>query len=383
MRVEAEVSSPKLIAVDARCLNRVHVRGIGKVLTSIIEHSSDKVQWLLFGDRPDLPFHAPKVPHLEVVLFDQKGYRLNAWEQWALPLRVSRSGADLLLCPANSAPLWQPCPTVAILHDTIAWQNEKGILKSAFFKQHILPHAFKRAAAIVTISKSSKDDILERWPELSPKLTTIPNGVDDIHLQQFSDEMQHAPAIETTIRQPYVLYFGGGIARKRFEWALQVFLQTKSSGLRLVACGIDETAALKFAEQIPATHRERVVFPGYVTETKLRDLYQHASGALYPTLYEGFGLPIIEAHAAGIPIVHGCGGSLAELAGPLSVVLDDFARELWIDAVEAMIRAKPTDIMASKAREYASEFCWSNAAEHYMRVFAAAIQPERTLVAAG
>src|SRR6188472_626039 len=113
------------VAVDARALNRPHLRGMGKYLLELIRHSkvAQSIEWQLFSDRPDLPFHQPREAGVSVRITDVPGYRIHAWEQCYLPIMAA--GADILHCPFSRAPWLQLRPTVVTIHDTIPWESNE------------------------------------------------------------------------------------------------------------------------------------------------------------------------------------------------------------------------------------------------------------------
>src|SRR5437763_7794197 len=114
------------VGADARCLNRPHLRGMGKYLSEVIARSCacQAVRWELLADRPDLPLHLPVNAGVTAHVFDCRGYRFHLWEQLALPRRARRCRVDVLHCPASSLPLWQPMPVVVTLHDTMPWLRD-------------------------------------------------------------------------------------------------------------------------------------------------------------------------------------------------------------------------------------------------------------------
>jgi hypothetical protein len=115
-------------------------------------------------------------------VFRRRGDRFRRWEQISLPRRAMRWRADVLHCPATGMPWWQPVPTVVTLHDTILWESEEEGPPDAFYLGRLLPSAYARCAAIVTISESSRRDILRIWPHLEEKLHVIPHGIGDAYL---------------------------------------------------------------------------------------------------------------------------------------------------------------------------------------------------------
>src|SRR5262249_46542244 len=160
----------------------------------------------------------------------------RSWEQVALPWCALRSGVDVLHCPATGVPWWQPVPTVVTVHDTLPWTpedpSERGI-----YRDRLLPAAYQKCAAIITISESSRRDIVDRWPELEPNLVTIPHGISDRYFEvserPLGDSLQ-----AMGVRRPYLLYLGGALPRKRVDWAIRVLEELAEDEVRLVICGL-------------------------------------------------------------------------------------------------------------------------------------------------
>src|SRR6478736_2382261 len=162
---------PLRVAVDARCLNVDHLRGMGKSLFELVKRTgaAGTVEWYLLADRPDLPMQVPNLPNCHQLLFSTPGYRFQAWEQWSLPRRAKALDVDLLHAPATSMPWHQPVPTIVTIHDAIPWQGQDSHWPAGFYRDRLLPAAYHKAAAVMTVSQTSRRDILARWPQLSPK----------------------------------------------------------------------------------------------------------------------------------------------------------------------------------------------------------------------
>jgi alpha-1,3-rhamnosyl/mannosyltransferase len=137
-----------------------------------------------------------------------------------------------------------------------------------------------------------------------------------------------------------------------------------------VLCGLVEPNAPHWKEQLPPHLRPRLTCLGFVPEELLPGLYANAAAVLYPTLYEGFGLPALEAQAVGTPVLMTDGGSLRELAGPGAVVLPAEDMSAWVSAARTVLdQGKPT---AAAARAWASGFSWKAAFRKTLDVYKAA-----------
>lgn len=367
---------PLRVAVDARCLNTEHLRGMGKSLYELIARTaaSGAIEWHLLADRPDRPFHAPD-PRCHVEVFETRGYRFAAWEQLSLPRAARQVKADVLHAPATSMPWWQPVPAAVTIHDTIPWQtNQDPHWPPGFYRDRLLPAAYHRASAIITVSNTSRRDIIARWPALEPKLHVISPGVDERYLEAEPD-FRPLEVGDRVMREPYLLYLGGADPRKRLTWALQAWW-TSAAARRaaLVVCGVEPSAHDTVRRSVPRELQERLILAPFIAEDVMPRLYMHAAAVLYPSLYEGFGLPVIEAHAVGTPVLFSDVGSLAELKGPAAVVLpvDDLAA--WSRALDVIVQAKPTRHGPDRvARAWARQYSWDAYTDRTLTVYASLV----------
>lgn len=373
---------PLDVAIDARCLNTPHLRGMGKVVYELVRRTaqSGAVRWHLLADCPDRPMMAPEHAAVECSVFETRGYRVHSWEQWSLPNAARRLGVDLMHAPASTAPWWQPVPTVVTLHDTIPWTEDNGVFPPGFYRDRVLPAAYRKAAAMITISETSRRDILARWPDLEPKLYTVPNGIDERYLEAEPD-FSPLDIGGRVISEPYVLYLGGAEPRKRLSWALQAWWHLPASTRStMVVCGLEAHAHDAVRQMVPRELHDRLVLAPYVAEDDMPRLYMRASAVLYPTLYEGFGLPVVEAHAVGTPILFSEVGSLKELKGPAAVVLPVDDADAWTRALADILQTRPMRVGPDRvARAWARQYSWDACADRTLKVYAAAASHGRGL----
>jgi len=364
------------IAVDARCLNTDHLRGMGKYVSELLSHSGpeDEFDWLLLSDRPETRFNFPSGIAHKSDLFDMRGYRFHSWEQVGLPRRSCQRKADLLYCTATTLPFWQPIPTVVTVHDTLPWVGQVADRYERWYRHSLIPAAYKKCAAVITISQSSRRDILSLWPELDQKLHVIPHGVSDIY---FTDSrFDRSEMIDNAVgNSPYLLYIGGAIERKRFSWALKVFEALSYPGLFLVACGFSEEERSSIPKQFEQSLRERVRFLPYVPESEMPSLYRHAKVVLYPTLYEGFGFPALEAQAVGAPVFFSDVSSLSELKGPAAETLPIDDLVAWVHACRRVLsQGGLPSRLEEESRLWARRYSWSESAAGHARVFMSVLE---------
>jgi len=348
-------ADPLRVAVDARCLNTGHLHGTSKMMHELVRRtaSSGAVHWTLLSTRHD---------------------RFHMWEQWSLPSSARRLGVDLLHAPAGTMPWWQPVPTVVTLHDTIAWQQDTDALPAGFYRDRLLPAAYERAAAIITTSNNARRNILARWPILKQKLHVIPRGVDERYLEAEADQQPMVIA-DQVVREPYVLYVGGAAPLQRLAWALQAWAgSSEQRPTTMVVCGV-ETFARDAVSQIvrqmvPHSLHDRLILAPFIPDDDMPRLYMRASAVLYPGLRDGLGLPVIEAHAVGTPVLFSDVDELSELKGPAAIVLPVDDLQAWIRALDLAVqsqahRAGPDRV----ARAWAAQYSWDACVDRTLAVY--------------
>ncbi|MFG6486089.1 glycosyltransferase [Roseateles sp. BYS78W] len=358
------------IGLVARCLNTAHVRGMGKYVMELLRQSGDDISWHLFADDPRHPLLHPEGPRFTPDIFEFRGDRLQLWEQLGLPMRARRMPLTLLHCTEGALPLWQPLPTVVTLHDTLAFEERPDTAGQRLYWDHVIPAALKRAAHVITISECSRRDILARWPELEPRLTVIHHGIETAYFAP-----PNAP-IPATLQQAlggarYAVYVGGPMKRKRFDWAVQTLAAQPDPSLKLVACGFGANARETARQALPRELQGRVLFAEFLSDAELLALYRDAVAVLYPTLYEGFGFPAVEAQAAGTPVIFSPLGSLTELVGPLTTLVLENDLTAWAAALHEAATLAPAARAdkAARAGAWAQGFRWEESYRRHLEVY--------------
>jgi glycosyltransferase involved in cell wall biosynthesis len=348
---------------------------MGAYLTGIVSElaRSAEVEWSFFSNRPDLPFQLPAgVGDRPTYLFDCPGSRFELWEQAALPLQARWRGVKVLHCPHSSLPLWQPVPTVVTLHDTIPWDDD-GRPASRYW-DHLLPWAFARCAAMVTPSEHSRHDILAHWPQLAERLFVVPHGIDPVFLEIAPGPLT-ADLAGLGVCEPYLVYCGGLVERKRLDWTIAMFEALDDRAVQLVVCGVAAQHHGAVRDRLRPETRARVRLLPYVATGAMARLFQNAAAVLYPTLYEGFGFPAIEVQAVGTPVLFSPLSSLRELAGPGARLVEPDDWPGWIELCARLIgEHRAGRAPESAARRWARRlFSWATAARRHLEIYRAAV----------
>jgi len=292
-------------------------------------------------------------------------YFQHFWEHTALAFRARNY--DLLFSPGNIAPLWKPPKTklVTTIHD-LSFLDFPGSFSKTFRSYYslLIPRIIKISDAVITPSQCQKEKIIERYPSAGEKIYNVPCFL--------SEKILHCnPILE---KEEYILYVGSLNWRKNYQGAIQAFYKIMDRiPHRIVIVGgtsdifRKDVGIKNILERIPDG---RIEFKGYVDEKELLGLYRKASLFIFPSFYEGFGLPPLEAMACGCPVVVSNATSLPEVCGDAAFYVDPYNVEsiaLGIHKVLAEEGLRKN--LIEKGLERAKFFSEENTVQGHLRVF--------------
>lgn len=298
------------------------------------------------------------------------------WEQSVFPLQVKRAGIDLLFSPGNIAPLFPLCPSVVVMHDLIPfeWPENFGKLELQALKVLFATTA-RRAKKIITVSESSKKQIVKRFNLVRRKVAVVYEACDEIFLSgDFSDQETGYVKKELGITRGFILYTASTRPHKNVDGLLRAFglLKKKYNIKQLLVIagptGPEHHSLLHTATRLGISND--VIFTGYVPDRILPALYSAASLFVYPSFYEGFGLPILEAMACGIPVVASNTTSLPEVVGNAGVLVNPHNFEEMAGAMYNILSDdKYSSALVALGKKKAQEFSWEKTAKGVSDVF--------------
>jgi glycosyltransferase involved in cell wall biosynthesis len=291
---------------------------------------------------------------------------LNALHaQAAFPAWARHDRINIFWSPRHHLPLLSGRPAVVTIHDMVWKRHGQTMVRlGRMIEQLLMPLSLRRAQAVIAVSHATAADIVAFYPEIEDKIVVVPEATS---LQDITPGSQELPA------QPYMLFVGTMEPRKNLNAVLDAYRLLLDSGVtthRLVVAG---NPGWKNAEIHLKLQREpfttNVDLCGKVSDEHLVALYRGADFVVAPSLYEGFGLVVLEAMAFGKPVITADTSSLPEVAGDAALLVDPTSLQAIEIAMRALIENRDLHERLSRdGIERARQFSWERAAEDTLNV---------------
>lgn len=303
------------------------------------------------------------------------GLRQIFWTQLSLPRAAARQRVDVLLCPAYVGPLRSRVPLVLMVLDlTFLIEPQSGDRLYMRYLQRLVPSLVRRARRVVTISQSAADDIARLLPSARGRIDVAYPGPG-------TTPTLPSPASEGQSGK-YVLMVGTLEPRKNYPRAIEAFATFRNHGFadwRLIIAGGPGWGSHDVKAEIDRLGLGDVVSVlGHVSGATLSALYRDAGALFYPSLYEGFGFPILEAMASGCPVVTSNRSSMAEVGDGAVQLVDPLDPQSMVAGLTAVVGdpARRAELVA-KGRGRARDFSWERFAGSVERALEAAVKSSR------
>jgi glycosyltransferase involved in cell wall biosynthesis len=290
------------------------------------------------------------------------------WFEWSLPAIFKKNKTEAFMSPDGFASLRANIPTQLVIHD-IAWQHFPDQVPWMHRKhyEYFMPRFAKKANRIATVSEYSKKDIVQYLGVESDDIDVVYDGSNEA-FQPLAHELQEDIRSKYSQGQPYFLYLGSIHPRKNVARLLKAFDQFKksqSSPLKLLLAGrmAWQTGEIKeILDQLEA--KEDIIFLGYVATEELPKLVASAYALTYVSLFEGFGIPLLEALYADVPIITSKTSSMPEVVGEAGLLadpynIDEIAQQMGRIWQEEGLRSK----LIEKGRIQRQKYSWDLTAE--------------------
>ncbi|SEM71416.1 Glycosyltransferase involved in cell wall bisynthesis [Mucilaginibacter gossypiicola] len=342
----------KNIIINARFLTQ-KLTGVQRFAIEIARQLNEMMPDLVFVAPSDIIHHEVAAELNVIIIGKCKGVM---WEQLDLPLYLKRNNKPLLINLCNVAPLFYTNQVITI-HDVASFVNPQWFSKNFVrFYKFLMPRISKKAKLIFTVSDFSKAEIIKYLHVDAVKIKVVYNGVSELPAPSF---------IETNYGK-YILAVGSIDKRKNIQNLVEAFGLIKHKNFKLIIVG-DSNAIFNNEGNENLKTRNDIIFTGRVNDHELANLYTGAQLFAYPSLYEGFGIPPLEAMAYGCPTLVSDIGSLREVCGNASMYINPLDTKEISKGIDLLIDDSTLrNTLVKNGNQNLKRFSWENSA---MQIF--------------
>jgi glycosyltransferase involved in cell wall biosynthesis len=372
------------ISIDAMPIGAKPWTGISNYIFNLLRSLAEfdaKNDYAIYSMRHDFidlgiendNFKRKRVPEL----FRFWHYRVSwlSWYYTAFPVQLLKDKPEVFLSPYSILPWYCPCPKVIVVYDLVPFifSNFYSVPVRFIFKMQTAS-AVKRADRIIAISKSTKNDLVKLLKADPNKISVVYPGFDNDNFKPTND-LGKVEEIKRKykINGSYILYIGTLEPRKNVTRLIEAFgqlIQTGNIDHKLVITGKRGWLYDDIFKTVTRLGLERdVIFTGYAPYEDLPLLFNGADVFVYPSLYEGFGLPPLEAMACGTPVITSNISSLPEVVGDAAILVDPLSVDEIAKALYQVVSNKEVqEKMRQKGLERAKMFSWEKVAKETLEI---------------
>ena len=288
---------------------------------------------------------------------------------------IKNEQADIFHCTESYGIPWigkMKCKVVTTVHDLIIYTLPKKDGNQSSWNEKMrfyyqVKHAIKNSDAIITVSEYSKNEIIKVFPEASNKIKVIYLAPRSEFYMKKNNEVNYILK-KYNISKSYILLMGGNHPRKNMLRAIRAFLSLNNFNYQLVITG---NAILNFDKNIKQAIKEnKIIFTDSVSDEDLVALYNKAYMFVYPSLFEGFGLPILEAMACGTPVITSNVTSMPEVAGDSAILINPYDEKAIKNAMDKLINnPNLIEIYKKRGLERCKKFTITEMAKCHVEVY--------------
>jgi glycosyltransferase involved in cell wall biosynthesis len=362
------------VAIDAR---KLHDFGIGTYIRNLLRYlarADRDTEYVLLCQEPDLKITEQLGTNFRAVLEESPNYSLR--EQVHVPYLLLRERPDVYHAPHYVLPPAVPCRSVVTIHDCIHLMFPQYLPNRAAYAyaKALMWSAVRRSDRILTVSEASKRDILHYFNVSPDKIVVVYNAIDERFAVEPSEDDLARVRERYQLDHGFVLYTGNIKPHKNLVRLIEAFEGLRKDGfddLKLLFIG-DEIS--KFPALRRAVHKHKlhkyVRFLGFVKDDTLAILYRLAAVFVFPSLYEGFGLPPLEAMASGTPVVTSNLSSMPEVAGDAAVLVDPYDPHSIKDGISRVLSDQALrEELRARGLVRARDFSWERSVARTRQIY--------------
>ncbi|HBO16789.1 MAG: glycosyl transferase, group 1 [Candidatus Moranbacteria bacterium GW2011_GWE2_35_2-] len=369
----------KKIGIDARFFGSIG-KGLGRYTQKLIENlekTDAQNEYYIFLRKENFNEYQPRNEKFHKILADYRWYTFS--EQINMSRLLKKYNLDLVHFPHFNVPLLYRKKFVITIHDLILvhFPTILGTTLSPFFYwlkflayKIVIKSAIERAKRIITVSEFTKNDIENHYPQARGKIRVTYEACEDFCF--LASENKERILEKYGIIKPYLMYVGNAYPHKNLDGLVSAFayLRQENPEINLVLVGKDDYFYRKIKEQVKQKKISGVVFPGFIPDCELDAVYYSSNAYVFPSLYEGFGLPPLEAMAKGVPVVSSDHKCMKEILGDSALFFDgrnrfDMEEKMRTIYMDSKLRID----LVKKGYEQIKKYSWKKMAEKTLKIY--------------
>lgn len=337
------------------------------LLSYFVKQANEKRQFLVYlRDEPKA--HLPKATEF----FEYRVIKSKLlWSQIFLPLELYRNKEiDVFFSPAHYSPRFCPVPVVVTIHDLSYFYYPNEFLKKDLYKlTNWTKQSIEKAKKVITVSKTTKKDVLKFYKIPDSRIEVIYNGFEKPSNQSVESKSEYDQLKLEKFK--YVLYVGTLQPRKNIQTLIKAFkkFHTQEPDYKLVITGRKGWLYEEIFQTVEDLKlQQRVIFTGYAADATIGDLYKNAFCFVLPSLYEGFGIPILEAMSYNCPVITSHSSSLPEIGADACLYFNATDENDLLGDLNLLTNIRIRKEQIEKGKERITHFSWEKCAEETLEV---------------
>jgi len=347
--------------------SEIYVRNLVRALPQV----SPGDRFVIFANRESAGVFEEISPDVEVVncAFNAASRPARIlWEQFVLPFQVRKHAIDILLSAGMTAPFICPAPSFVMIYDLQHVNLPQNFTRlQLLFLKTIIYMSARTARGVLTLSEKSKSDIVRHYSIARERVfvTHLASDAGSFHTQSAAD----ISAVRKKYKLParFILYIASSLPHKNYPRLLEAFklVKAKDAGIKLVLIGARESGHGEISSRIDELGiKDDVVFSGWLPFEDIPLIYAASELFAFPSLHEGFGIPVLEAMASGVPVVCSAISPLTEVAGDAALLVDPLDPASMASGILSVLGDKTLrERLVRRGISRAREFSWEKTAK--------------------
>ena len=363
-----------IIGIDGRAIQTQKKAGISIYAHEITSNLTCDSRLFLSAPLKDAEILKNPRVKTKSIRFPSYRWKLEQiWEKTALPTIVNRSDAELFWGPRFFVPSGLKIPSVATIHD-LAFMLIDNIVtpKQIAYFDNAIQSSLVNAKHFIAVSETTKKDFCHFYHVNEDRVTVVYNGFNQDFLLPVDMQKSNGYLEKVGIKGDFILFLGTLEPRKNLKRLIDAYLlsNAKKEGIPLVLAGKAGWLQDKLFEKIkPLVDEKLIILTGYVSHEELKILYQNCLFFAFPSIYEGFGIPVIEAMASGAPVLTSFGSSLEEIFSESALLTDPMSVDSICEGINKIMEPSLRKTFITKATTMISKFSWQKSAKEHFGVF--------------